>query len=70
MKNQLTITINGKTEAITSPLSVSQLLELKNLDAACVVVELNKNIIAKESFPQTVLAGGDTLEILRFVGGG
>jgi thiamine biosynthesis protein ThiS len=64
------ITVNGETEAVTFPLTVADLLKTKNLDASCVVVEVNMNILTKESFAQTQLQDADTVEILRFVGGG
>jgi sulfur carrier protein len=35
-----------------------------------VAVELNRDIVARESWDKTMLANGDRLEIVHFVGGG
>jgi sulfur carrier protein len=40
------------------------------MDPAVVVVEINKSIIKKEDFGTTAFNNKDTVEILRFVGGG
>ena len=64
------IKINGKLSEINAGCSVNQILQEKAIDPAHVVVEINKNIIIKENFPDTVLKQNDTVEIIRFVGGG
>ena len=35
-----------------------------------VAVELNENIVPRVKYSETFLEDGDTLEIVRFVGGG
>jgi sulfur carrier protein len=35
-----------------------------------VIVELNDEILAKESLSETLLSNGDKVEIVHFVGGG
>lgn len=63
------VTVNGKNEEI-EPLSVADFLESKNIEAKTVVVEHNRNILDKKEYETVLLEAGDTLEIIRFVGGG
>jgi len=66
----VTIQLNGKIESIAEGTSVSALLALKSIVPAHVVVEKNSVIVARDAYPITILNTGDTLELLRFVGGG
>jgi thiamine biosynthesis protein ThiS len=40
------------------------------LDIRKVAVELNREIVPRSTYAQVVLASGDTLEIVHFIGGG
>lgn len=64
------IHVNGKTESLHEPLPLSEYLRGKDLDPDSVVVEHNREIIARETYPEILLQEDDHLEILRFVGGG
>ena len=66
----MTIVVNGKTERIEAKTSLLDFLNSKKLDPEKVVVELNLDIISKEQLGSTILNENDSLEILRFVGGG
>jgi sulfur carrier protein len=66
----MNICVNGKTESLVPDISVKKLLAMKNLDPACVVVELNMDIVKKEGLGSVILKDGDKVEILKFVGGG
>ena len=45
-------------------------LAARGHDTARGVVERNGEILPRERFAQTLLCGGDSLEIVHFVGGG
>jgi thiamine biosynthesis protein ThiS len=62
--------INGEESEIADGLTVTALLEELKIRPARVVVERNREIIAREAYGITRLADGDTLEIVHFVGGG
>jgi thiamine biosynthesis protein ThiS len=62
--------INGKTQEFPETITVKQALAQLRLDASHVVVELNLNILASDTYATTRLKGGDRLEIVRLVGGG
>ncbi|HSC40755.1 MAG TPA: sulfur carrier protein ThiS [Candidatus Binatia bacterium] len=62
--------INGEEREIVDGLTVTALLEELKIRPARVVVERNREIVAREVYGITRLADGDTLEIVHFVGGG
>jgi sulfur carrier protein len=64
------LAVNGKPVSIREGSNLLDLLSQQGLDAAVVVIEVNRCIIRKESFGGHVLHAGDRVEILRFVGGG
>jgi sulfur carrier protein len=64
------IRLNGKTERLAGAVTVGDLIREKGLDPNTIVVEHNLAIIATEDLEQITLKDNDSLEILRFVGGG
>ena len=64
------VTINGELLNFNEPLSVAAFLNSKEIIPESVVVELNGKIVPEEKRDETVLADGDHIEILQFVGGG
>ena len=67
---QMKIRINGEEKEIKEGLSLAALLDELQIRPGRVVVELNRNIIAREAHGATALKEGDALEIVHFVGGG
>ncbi len=61
--------INGKEKAAECE-SLSDLLNKLNLNKDAVAVELNKNIVHRQNFYDTLLKDNDKLEIVTVVGGG
>jgi thiamine biosynthesis protein ThiS len=64
------IQINGKPMTLADGISIGELLRMKDLDPASVVVEHNMAIVAADDWDRVRLQANDVLEILRFVGGG
>ena len=64
------IVVNGKKENLPEPMALEDFLKRKGLERQGIVVELNREIIKKEAWPTITIQGNDTLEILRFIGGG
>ena len=64
------IKINGDEKEIVGGLSIVGLLEQLQIRPARVVVEHNRHIIARDAYGATLLAEGDALEVVHFVGGG
>jgi thiamine biosynthesis protein ThiS len=66
----LVITLNGDRFELDEPLSVTALLTKLDIDPRRVAVEHNLNILKRDRFPEVVVADGDRVEIVNFVGGG
>ena len=64
------IIINGESRQFPAPLSVAALLEQRGLAGKRVAVERNGEIVVKSRHAETLLAGGDRIEIVVAVGGG
>ena len=62
--------INGEEREIADGLTLTALLEELKIRPGRVVIERNREIVAREAYGATRLADGDTLEIVHFVGGG
>lgn len=65
-----TVRVNGRDVEVGSGTTVASLVEGLGFDTARVAVELNGEICPKARLGETVLRGGDYLEIVSFVGGG
>lgn len=65
--------INGEEQDFpgsATPFSVSALVEHLGMKADRVAVELNRNIVPRDRWSETILHDGDRLEVVHFVGGG
>lgn len=51
-------------------LTLAALIESLNMKSDRVAVELNRDIVPRDRWPETPLKDGDRLEIVHFVGGG
>jgi len=65
-----TVTVNGKEYPHAAGMTVSSFLAAVHDGSGRVVVEVNGDIIPSERYDMTPLSGGDTVEIVHFVGGG
>jgi thiamine biosynthesis protein ThiS len=66
----MNIVVNGKPTETAAVSTVQNLLDQLRLDCQQVVVERNRAIVPRQRFAGELLADGDTLEIVHFVGGG
>ena len=67
--------INGEECTFTrapggDPFPLAALIESLSMKSDRIAVELNRDIIPRDRWPQTQLKDGDRLEIVHFVGGG
>jgi len=62
--------LNGEPETAPDSVTVAALLERLGLPQKGVAVERNREIVPKSEYAKTVLAEGDRIEIVQFVGGG
>jgi thiamine biosynthesis protein ThiS len=68
--SQIEIMVNGEPRRVPGPATVADLLRQLSLDPRTVVVELNRQIVRRPQLQETVLADGDAVELVHFVGGG
>lgn len=64
------IKVNGKDYNTGTGKSISDLLDMLNISAKKVVVEVNYEIIPSDRYKDKILSEGDNVEIIHFVGGG
>jgi len=62
--------INGEKKEVADGLTIVALLEELNIRPGRVVIELNRDIVSRETYASALLKEGDALEIVHFVGGG
>ena len=63
------VTINGEQFDCASE-TLAQWLEAQGYTNGRIAVEKNGDIVPRARYGDTVLADGDALEVVRFVGGG
>lgn len=62
--------VNGEIFEFKEDMTVSNLIAEMGFSEAMVAVELNLDILPRDSFSSTVLKENDCIEVVRFVGGG
>ena len=66
----MNVTLNGEQKSIEENITVLQLLESMNLEAKTIIVEKNEVILERDNYASELLTEGDSLELIRFMGGG
>ena len=64
------IRANGQERDLPQGKALGAFLEENQFQRQRIAVELNGEIVPKRLYRETVLADGDTLEVVGFVGGG
>jgi sulfur carrier protein len=64
------LTLNGQAREVAIGVTLSELLASLQLVDKLVLVERNGGAVLRSDFPVTTLGEGDTIEIVRMVGGG
>ena len=65
------VVVNGQPRALPAGRTLADLLRAHDLDPRLVVVERNRVILRdRDAFATVVLADGDEIELVHFVGGG
>lgn len=64
------IYVNGEKKEGYEGLPLDVLLQGENFQKERIAVEINGEIVSKKIYGETVLADGDTVEVVSFVGGG
>jgi thiamine biosynthesis protein ThiS len=64
------LTVNGEQRQVQAERNISALVALLGLDERKVAIERNLAIVPRSQWSVTLLADGDRIEIVHFVGGG
>lgn len=64
------VIVNGKPQQISQAATILDLLAALGLKGRPVAVERNREVVPRARHGETVLAPGDRLELVTFVGGG
>ena len=70
MSEQIQVRLNGKDRQVAAGHTVRSLVESLELHPSLVVVELNREILNRDSYGDVGVQEGDTIELVHFVGGG
>lgn len=68
--HSIEIIVNGETRTIRSGTTVAALLAELGLAGRRVAVEKNQRVVPRAEHESALLAPGDRLEVVSFVGGG
>jgi thiamine biosynthesis protein ThiS len=64
------IELNGDPRDLPQPLTVEALLAELDVDPRAVAVEVNRVVVKRARYADTVIGDGDEVEVVAFVGGG
>jgi thiamine biosynthesis protein ThiS len=66
----ITIVLNGEPYALGAGTRVAELIGTLKMKPSRVAVEINREVVAKAKYAETIVRAGDQVEIINFVGGG
>jgi thiamine biosynthesis protein ThiS len=66
----LRVFVNGESKELSGAPSLAELITQLDLPAARIAVELNRVVVRRSEWNNTILHDGDRIEIVHFVGGG
>ena len=66
----IALTVNGKRRELAAETDLTSFLDELQIDSRAVAVAHNGEIVPRDRHPTIRLQEGDTLEIVRMVGGG
>ena len=70
MPAAMNLYLNGEPSSAPDGVTVAGFLKSLGLPQKGVAVERNREIVPRSAYGETVLAAGDRIEIVQFVGGG
>ena len=62
--------VNGESTELTEGISLADLITQLDFPSQRIAVEHNRTVVRRSQWESTVLADGDRIEIVHFVGGG
>ena len=66
----MNVTVNGKQTDVADDTSIVMLLSQFNITSPMTIVEVNREVVAREEWDGRNLSEGDEIEIIQLMGGG
>jgi thiamine biosynthesis protein ThiS len=66
----LLVEINGESRDVANSITLAELITHLSLSPERLAIELNKRVVRRADWQQTIINEGDRVEIVHFVGGG
>ncbi|MBI4498524.1 MAG: sulfur carrier protein ThiS [Chloroflexi bacterium] len=66
----ITLTVNGQPRQVPEPMTVARFLQQSGITHPFIAVARNGDVLHRDEYDRVVVQNGDTLEIVRMVGGG
>lgn len=66
----ITLTVNGQQRQFQEEMPLPRLLESLGVDRRIVAVAHNGDVVPRDSYEKVCLRNGDSVEVVRMVGGG
>lgn len=63
-------TLNGQPEETAIKTSIHSLIVKYKFNPTLIIVEYNQQILKQEQYNRTFIKANDTIEIIRYIGGG
>ncbi|MBI5642579.1 MAG: sulfur carrier protein ThiS [Deltaproteobacteria bacterium] len=64
------VRVNGDEKEVIEGITLEGLLNLLEIKLQGIAIDINREIVPKRLYKDTVLKSGDSIEIVRMVGGG
>ena len=64
------ITVNGKATEVAAEMDLRSFILSSNINHRQVIIVLNDRVVKNDSWAETALREGDSVELVSFVGGG
>lgn len=64
------IKINGEKTEINKTMNIKELVNFLKLEKEIIAIEKNKKIVYKQNYEKELVKDNDSIEIIRFFGGG
>jgi thiamine biosynthesis protein ThiS len=66
----LLVKLNGESREVIDRSTLADLIKELSLTPARIAIEINQQVVRRDKWDDTILAAGDHIEIVHFVGGG
>jgi thiamine biosynthesis protein ThiS len=70
IQKSISISVNGRPRELSADSSLTSLIEALGIDRRMIALAHNGDVVPRDRYDQVVLQDGDTVEVVRMVGGG